>query len=421
MKNKLKYFLFSVYGISLILGIYLLTKSSNYIPFHNIAYFTIILIITNNFTLFFNSVNSFITSINLPVLFPAMVLLDPFWVALISFFGSIELKQRKNFVWYKFLFNRTMLFSAAGIAALVFKLTINYFNSSFILAFFFSSLCYFIINNGLMFIVISIAEEEQDTSFSYFIQLGKNLVISYFLGLLLYYSYMYFGMVFFILVILFLFVIKDVVYSNIRQLNSFTQIIESFLKVIDSKDHYTEGHCERVAKYTKTLCNNLNISIAKTERIVNLSKIHDIGKIKVPDHILKSTNKLNNKEYKKIKKHSIYGYEILKDINIIKEDVEIILYHHEWYDGSGYPEGLSGKEIPVGSRILSICDAFDVMTTGRNYKPAMNKKEVIAEFERCSNIQFDPKLTNKMIALIKKGKFDHAFEKRQEEVLMDVQ
>ena len=421
MKNKLKYFLFSVYGISLILGIYLLTKSSNYIPFHNIAYFTIILIITNNFTLFFNSVNSFITSINLPVLFPAMVLLDPFWVALISLIGSTELKQRNKFVWYKFLFNRTMFFSAAGIAALVFKLTINYFNSSFILAFFFSSLCYFIINNGLMFIVISIAEEEQDTSFSYFIQLGKNLVISYFLGLLLYYSYMYFGMVFFILVILFLFVIKDVVYSNIRQLNSFTQIIESFLKVIDSKDHYTEGHCERVAKYTKTLCNNLNISIAKTERIVNLSKIHDIGKIKVPDNILKSTNKLNNKEYKKIKKHSIYGYEILKDINIIKEDVEIILYHHEWYDGSGYPEGLSGKEIPVGSRILSICDAFDVMTTGRNYKPAMNKKEVIAEFERCSNIQFDPKLTNKMIALIKKGKFDHAFEKRQEEVLMDVQ
>jgi HD-GYP domain-containing protein (c-di-GMP phosphodiesterase class II) len=219
-------------------------------------------------------------------------------------------------------------------------------------------------------------------------------------------------MIFFVLVILLIYITKDFIYSNIKQLNAFTQIIESFLKVIDSKDHYTQGHCERVAKYTKILSKNYGVRKIKREKIVNISKIHDIGKIKVPDKILKSKERLSDDEYEEIKRHCIYGYDILEDINLMNEDLDIILYHHERYDGDGYPEGLSGKEIPLGSRILSVCDAFDVMTTGRSYKLPLSKSQVIYELKTGKNTQFDPDISTTMIELIKNGSFDHCFEEK---------
>jgi len=210
-----------------------------------------------------------------------------------------------------------------------------------------------------------------------------------------------------------LFIIKDFFYSRLQQMNSYTQIIESFLKVIDSKDHYTEGHCERVANYTYHLCNEMNLSRAKSERIISIAKIHDIGKIYVDDDILRSSKKLTNQEYSEIQEHTRYGYELLKDIDILNNDLDIMLYHHERWDGMGYPEGIEGEDIPVGARVLAICDSLDVMITGRSYKPPMTKEEIIEEFKECSGKQFDPELTEKIIKLIKKGFFDDGFKSRE--------
>ncbi|MFW5789837.1 MAG: HD-GYP domain-containing protein [Bacillota bacterium] len=188
-------------------------------------------------------------------------------------------------------------------------------------------------------------------------------------------------------------------------MNTVTQVVESFLKVIDSKDDYTEGHCERVSQYAGILCRKAGLKHNQVEKIVNMAKIHDIGKISVPDKILKSSGKLSDKEYAEMKNHSKYGYEILEDLDIFKKDLEIIKHHHERYDGNGYPDGLKGDDIPLGSRILAICDAYDVMSTGRVYKPALTRKEIIAEFEKCSGKQFDPNYTDMMIELIKEEEF----------------
>ena len=415
MNKRLKYFLAVEYIFCSIFAIYLI---SNYYKasvarsnINEIIFFAIILFITRNLTLFFNSMDEIATSISLPIYFPAFVILNPLWIAIIAFISTIELKYRnKGFVWYKFLFNRTMFFITGGLACLVFKLINQNFNS-ILISFLLASIIYYIVNNGLVFLVLKFANQRQeDITLAYFIQLLKNIIVSYFLGIILYFSYIYFGILFFVLVILLIYIIKDIIYSNIKQINSFTQIIESFLKVIDSKDHYTQGHCERVAKYTKALCKAWGISKLKTERIVNISRIHDIGKIKVPDKILKSKKRLSDEEYEEIKNHSEYGYEILEDINLMKEDIDIILHHHERFDGKGYPQGLTGKEIPKGARILSICDAFDVMTTGRCYKRALTKKEVIKEIKKCSGNQFDPDIVKTMIDLIKQGEFDDCFK-----------
>ena len=126
---------------------------------------------------------------------------------------------------------------------------------------------------------------------------------------------------------------------------------------------------------------------------------------------MKKSDKLSDAEYEEMKNHSLYGYELLKDIDIMKKDLEIIHYHHEKYDGTGYPDGLEGEEIPEGARILNICDAFDVMTTGRTYKASMSKKQVIEDFKECSGGQFDPEVVENMLDLIKSGRFDDSFEK----------
>jgi HD-GYP domain-containing protein (c-di-GMP phosphodiesterase class II) len=366
----------------------------------------------------FNSISKVITSMNLPILLIAVVYLNPFWVAVVSSLGTIEFKFRKDgFVWYKFLFNRCVFFLSGGMAGYAFYYTNTYlFGGGFpYFPLFVAALTHFIIDNLLVYIVLNIVEDNiSNTSLlTYFQELSKNLVTSYFLGLILYASYTYFGHIFFILVLVLLFILKDFFYSRIQQLNSYTQIIESFLKVIDSKDHYTEGHCKRVAYYTYHLAKKLGLSRAKTEKIVNVAKIHDIGKIYVDDEILTSDEQLSNSEYKEIQRHAEYGYKLLKDIDILKEELKVILHHHERWDGYGYPEGLKGEEIPVGARVLNITDSFDVMTTGRRYKPALNKYETIQELKDCSGTQFDPEMASKMIELIDEGFFDNSFQSEE--------
>jgi len=183
-------------------------------------------------------------------------------------------------------------------------------------------------------------------------------------------------------------------------MNSYTQIIESFLKVIDSKDHYTEGHCERVAKYSYHLCNEMNLSRAKSEKIISIAKIHDIGKIYVDDDILRSSDNLKSEEYEEIKRHTKYGYQLLKDIDLIHDELDVILYHHERWDGRGYPEALAGEKIPLLSRIITIVDSFDVMTHDRPYSKAMTVEEAVEELKLCAGSQFDPNLIEEFIKII---------------------
>lgn len=293
-----------------------------------------------------------------------------------------------------------------------FEISKGYFSTSYFwLSLLLTSIVYFLINNGLVFLVVKI--ESENSNFSallYFFELSKNVFISYLYGTFLYFIYIKFGKGYVVLGMLFIYLMKDFLYSNIQQLNYSTQIVRSFLKVIDSKDHYTEGHCKRVAEYTRILCKNMKLSPGKCNQIVQMAKIHDIGKINVSDEILKCSGRLTDEQYEKIKNHSIYGYQLLKDIDLLNNGLEIIKYHHERYDGTGYPAGIAGEEIPLGARILKVCDAFDVMTRGRVYKPSMNKEEVLQELKDCAEIQFDPQIAREMIDLINQGEFADSFK-----------
>lgn len=177
--------------------------------------------------------------------------------------------------------------------------------------------------------------------------------------------------------------------------------IMAIAHTIDAKDTYTSGHSLRVAKCAEAIAQRLGWTEEEIQNIHYIALLHDIGKIGVPDAILNKPSRLSNEEFTIIKQHPVIGNEILKDIHMIKQVAEGALYHHERYDGTGYPFGLSGEEIPLCARIVGIADAYDAMTSNRVYRKRLSDETVISEFERGKGSQFDPKLTDLFIGMLK--------------------
>lgn len=178
--------------------------------------------------------------------------------------------------------------------------------------------------------------------------------------------------------------------------------LSTIMQTMHEKTEETEDHCHRVGQ----LASRLLKSVGKKrdyeiEEIKLIADMHDIGKISISDKILSKPNRLNDEEYDKIKYHSESGYKIISNI-IDNEDIAIaVLYHHERYDGRGYPHGLSGEDIPLYSRIIAICDAYDAMTSNRVYRDALSKKQALKEIKNNSGIQFDPILVEKFLKIVK--------------------
>lgn len=168
--------------------------------------------------------------------------------------------------------------------------------------------------------------------------------------------------------------------------------IEILRKTVDAKDSYTRGHSDRVSKYSVLIGEKLGLSKHDLELLKIGGLFHDIGKIGIPDNILLKTDKLTNDEYEEIKKHPSIGAHILENSSIFENIIPIVLYHHEKYDGTGYPKRLKGKDIPLLARIVAVADSFDAMTSKRAYRNSLPLDVVKLEFEKYSGTQFDPRI-----------------------------
>lgn len=179
----------------------------------------------------------------------------------------------------------------------------------------------------------------------------------------------------------------------------FNNTISALAKAIYARDPYTASHSANVKRYARALSQKSQLTEDEIYYIELGSLLHDVGKIGVPDHILTKTGKLTASEFEVIKKHPEYGVHIINEIEELKYRgvEEIILYHHERIDGSGYPMGLIGNDIPLSARIVSICDAFDAMTTSRSYKPALDIDVAISQLRKHSGTQFDKDLVELFI------------------------
>ncbi|WP_302582973.1 HD domain-containing phosphohydrolase [Anaerostipes caccae] len=185
-----------------------------------------------------------------------------------------------------------------------------------------------------------------------------------------------------------------------RQIETaYLQTMAALAHTIDDKDPDTNGHSRRVAGYTKQIAQSLGWSEQDSENAYFVALLHDIGKIGIPDAVLKKQNRLTDKEYELMKKHPAIGADILKDIKMLDGLSNGTLYHHERFDGSGYPSGLKGDEIPLIARIISVADTYDAMTSTRCYRKGMGQETALAELKKQSGRQFDPKIVNQFLKI----------------------
>lgn len=179
------------------------------------------------------------------------------------------------------------------------------------------------------------------------------------------------------------------------------QSISAFMGFIDAKDPSTNGHSERVAKYARLLAKKLGLSERECKNIYYIGLMHDCGKIGIPDAILNKPDKLTPQEYEIIKTHTTQGGRILQNFTSVEHMREGAMYHHERYDGMGYPEGLKGEEIPLTARILGVADSFDVMNSERCYKNKLTREDILEQMRLNRGTQFDPVIVDKFMELIR--------------------
>lgn len=178
------------------------------------------------------------------------------------------------------------------------------------------------------------------------------------------------------------------------------EVMEALAHTIDAKDEYTKGHSVRVAKYSQRLAERMGLSGEDCESIYYMGLLHDLGKIGVPNEIINSLTKLSDEEYEVIKRHPGLGYEILAEIKS-RPDLTIgARWHHERYDGKGYPDGKAGEEIPLFARIIAVADSYDAMTSNRSYRNYLPQDVVRSEIEKNMGTQFDPEVVKVMLEIM---------------------
>ncbi len=172
--------------------------------------------------------------------------------------------------------------------------------------------------------------------------------------------------------------------------NQVVQTVSSFILAIEAKDRYTQGHSKRVAEYSALMAKKLGLSLEDQANLLYAAQLHDIGKIGISEQLLNKPGKLNMVEYETIKTHPSKGVKILEPLDFLGHLLPAVEFHHEWYDGSGYPRGLAQDKIPFMARIIAVCDTFDAMTSERSYRKPLPLKIAIQEIKDGSGTQFDP-------------------------------
>lgn len=181
---------------------------------------------------------------------------------------------------------------------------------------------------------------------------------------------------------------------------AFYQTIKALAQILEARDSYTHGHSERVARYARGIGEVMGLDRKTLQLIEKASLLHDIGKIGIRDAVLYKPGALEPEERLAIERHPAIGDDILQPIAFLREALDVVRYHHEHWDGTGYPAGLKGEEIPLVARIVAVADAFDAMTSNRPYRQAFSREEAIAELRRMAGIQFDPQVVKAFLKFI---------------------
>lgn len=182
-----------------------------------------------------------------------------------------------------------------------------------------------------------------------------------------------------------------------------SQTMNVLIEMIDAKDSYTKGHSIRVSHYAKEIGRRMHFSEDDVTKLGYIALMHDCGKMGIPDNVLRKPDKLKPEERNEMREHTVLGGKMLENFTAIEGIKEGALYHHERYDGTGYPEGLKGEEIPLFARIICVADSYDTMSSDRCYRTHLSKERILQELEENKGTQFDPDIVKHMIDMILEG------------------
>ncbi len=364
------------------------------VSFFPILVFLVLIVLSDSFPV--NLPRGGSVTVSFAAITAAIILFQPLIVIFISI--SYEIVQFiKNSNRIKHLFNIFQLSISTGAGAIIYSfLTPVHLEFTLINlpALFIALLAFFILNHTFVTLILSFVEDENP--YAVWLVNIKWCTLTFLsmapLGALIAVIYINIGFWGLVLFLLPLIIARHSFQSYINMREAFLDTIKSLSLAIDAKDPYTKGHSSRVADYVTALARELNLPADRVEFLHYIAMIHDVGKVAVPEDILKKEAPLSPEEDDIMKKHSPAGAEIVKDVKYFAPGSDIIKHHHERWDGSGYPSRLRGEEIPEGARILSVADAFDAMTSDRPYRKAMTPQIALRELQNCSGAQFDPEI-----------------------------
>ncbi len=410
-ENKLQRFTHLINGIGtliIITGIFMQFKSGNWLEF---LFFVALSAIAESLIIPLGT--SRYVSIGFAIGMAAILLFDPWIAAVILTMGTIlkvyredgELQHVLNTSFYKRYFNG----SAYAISAFVGGTT-NLFLSEYMPRPEFIGLSVFgIIGTFSGYVLLNLLIYSklfsiiENRPFRTLVQEQmwciKNFALIAPLGLLMMFSYSTYGWFFATLILgpLLLARYSFSLYMDMK--NMYFETIRTLSNALDAKDEYTNGHSHRVAEYSVMIAERLKLTSKEIETTKTAALLHDIGKIGIKDSVLNKPGKLDFREYYEVQQHPEIGSNIIRDVDSLKRVSEIIRFHHERYDGNGYPDSIKGTEIPVESAIIAVADAYDAMTSHRSYREAMSHEAAIAIIKEASGSQFNPKVVDVFIDL----------------------
>ncbi|MCB2226843.1 MAG: HD domain-containing protein [Desulfarculaceae bacterium] len=204
-------------------------------------------------------------------------------------------------------------------------------------------------------------------------------------------------------------------YRDLKE--SFLSTVQSLAQALEAKDPYTRGHSERVTTYAARLATRVGLPEEEVEMLKRLGMLHDVGKIALDRQILNKEGKLSDEDLEMVRKHPIWGESIIRPLKLTKAEMAIVRHHHERYDGRGYPDGLAAEAIPLPARVISVADAFDAMTSDRPYRKAMGLRDALDELERGAGSQFDRKMVEAFVTMVREGRIDDVLPRHRKDNL----
>mgnify|MGYP000935711319 CR=1 FL=1 len=414
MPKKLKYYIALVIGLGFLFFLFTLYKVES-VDYNTIIFFLILAVAAESLVI--QTPNERGISVGFAISLTLILVLGVWqacWISSIGIMLRMVSKNGKvnhifNTPLYKTLFNGANIMLSSGIAGICYEALggipgqLEFIN---ILPIILSIAVYIAVNNLIMTVLMSVLTDQSVLKLLYsnvFWVIRDSFALAP-LGIIMAIAYFNYGIVgvllFFGPLLLARYSFK--MYVDMKKI--YVDTVRALCQAVEAKDPYTQGHSMRVCELSCKLGERLGLGSKRMENLRIAAMLHDVGKIGVDENILNKPDILAEEEYNKIKEHPVIGAKIIQEINFLKDAANIILCHHERFDGNGYPDGRRCSEISIESGILCVVDVFDALTSDRPYRKAMSFEESLSIIERDTGVFFNPQIANEFIKMMKEEK-----------------